>query len=274
MFLFSLTLFEFPVSFFCQHPNRLPSTFITILSLASTTVLRSGRLLCLQNYGNKREVGKSSVQSKTILLLLFFYFIIWSIFFTVYSAANEDVKVTVSAITTGRISGVSVDSSMKGQKPSQIELLKYFSVSVHTHTHTHTHIYIYVNIYACTCVCVCVCVWLYVCVCVWLNKASLTSKPARVSSSLIGCPNQSALCHIEAKSFVNYWLNKTDASFLLIVLVIRRSLASGWNELKKRSLMFPQELSTPVGAIFRETNIRNDKRIICFTEYGPNRGRK
>ena len=32
----------------------------------------------------------------------------------------------------------------------------------------------------------------------------MTSKPARVSSSLIGCPIQSALCHIEAKSFVNY----------------------------------------------------------------------
>ena len=33
---------------------------------------------------------------------------------------------------------------------------------------------------------------------------ALTSKPTRVSSSLIGCPIQSALCHIEAKNFVNY----------------------------------------------------------------------
>ena len=36
----------------------------------------------------------------------------------------------------------------------------------------------------------------------WL--ATLTSKPTRVSSSLIGCPIHSALCHIEAKNFVNY----------------------------------------------------------------------
>ena len=34
--------------------------------------------------------------------------------------------------------------------------------------------------------------------------ASWTRKPTRVSSSLIGCPIHLALCHIEAKSFVNY----------------------------------------------------------------------
>ena len=33
----------------------------------------------------------------------------------------------------------------------------------------------------------------------------MTSKPTRVSSSLIGFPIHSALCHIEAKSFVNYY---------------------------------------------------------------------
>ena len=33
----------------------------------------------------------------------------------------------------------------------------------------------------------------------------MTSKPTRVSLSLIGCPIHSALCHIEAKSFVNYY---------------------------------------------------------------------
>ena len=40
----------------------------------------------------------------------------------------------------------------------------------------------------------------------WCNgSASLTNKPTRVSSSLIGYPIHSALCHIEAKSFVNYY---------------------------------------------------------------------
>ena len=34
--------------------------------------------------------------------------------------------------------------------------------------------------------------------------SSLTSKPTRVSSSLIKCLIHSALCHIEAKTFVNY----------------------------------------------------------------------
>ena len=33
----------------------------------------------------------------------------------------------------------------------------------------------------------------------------MVSKPTRVSSSLIGRPFHSALCHIEAKSFVNYY---------------------------------------------------------------------
>ena len=38
----------------------------------------------------------------------------------------------------------------------------------------------------------------------------MTSKPTRVSSSLIGCPIHSALCHIEAKSFVNYYMLDCD----------------------------------------------------------------
>ena len=47
-----------------------------------------------------------------------------------------------------------------------------------------------------------------------------------MSSFLIGCPIQSALCHIEAKSFVNYYLwagNKSNAKswvdFAAIILV-------------------------------------------------------
>ena len=39
-----------------------------------------------------------------------------------------------------------------------------------------------------------------------ITVASLTSKPTRVSSSLIGYPIHLALCHIEAKSFVNYYI--------------------------------------------------------------------
>ena len=34
----------------------------------------------------------------------------------------------------------------------------------------------------------------------------MTSKPTRVSWSLIGCPIHSALYHIEAKNFVNYYI--------------------------------------------------------------------
>ena len=34
----------------------------------------------------------------------------------------------------------------------------------------------------------------------------MTSKPTRVSSSLIGYPIHSVLCHIEAKSFINYYI--------------------------------------------------------------------
>ena len=61
----------------------------------------------------------------------------------------------------------------------------------------------------------------------WL--ASLTSKLTRVSSSLIGCLIQSALYHIEAKSFVNYYINDkevTKKSFKKIIQVKNCSVKS------------------------------------------------
>ena len=40
------------------------------------------------------------------------------------------------------------------------------------------------------------------------------------SSSLIGCPIHSALCHIEAKGFVNYYYIITDSYHILIIRII------------------------------------------------------
>ena len=51
-----------------------------------------------------------------------------------------------------------------------------------------------------------------------LGFASLSSKPARVSSSLIWCPIHSALCHIEAKTLSK--LQLTDDDYIIDVCLI------------------------------------------------------
>ena len=50
----------------------------------------------------------------------------------------------------------------------------------------------------------------------------MTSKPTRVILNLIGCPIHSALCHIETKSFVNYYI------YIYIYTNIRRGPVAKW----------------------------------------------
>ena len=52
-----------------------------------------------------------------------------------------------------------------------------------------------------------------------LTKKRSRRYSAKTISSLIGCPIHSALCHIEAKNFVNYYSAKTitDADYIVIL---------------------------------------------------------
>ena len=78
------------------------------------------------------------------------------------------------------------------------------SFQLSTKIYNHIYIYIYTSMQY---------MLIHKCVREFTWKTKKTNKnvdkPARVSSILIGCPIQSPLCHIEAKSFVNYKKKKT-----------------------------------------------------------------
>ena len=60
-----------------------------------------------------------------------------------------------------------------------------------------------------------------------ITPAVWTSKPTRVSSSLIGCPIHLALCYIEAKSFVNYYMGSNQVQPFRVRVDLRVMATNG-----------------------------------------------